>query len=115
VERKIVIYGPYFSDFYEKQSDKVKDKIDYVLDLIKFEERVPKKFLKFLTGTDGLYEIKVSTTFSNIRIFCFFDEGRLLILTNCFVKKTRKSPKKHLDFAIKLKKEYFKNKIEDHE
>jgi len=110
VERKIAIYGTYFTDFYEKQSDKVRYKIDYVLDLIKHEERVPKKFLKFLSGSDGLYEIKVYTAFSNIRIFCFFDEGRLLVLTNCFVKKTQKTPKKHLDLAIKLKKEYYKNK-----
>ena len=107
MERKIAIYGTYFSDFYEKQSDKVKDKIDYVLDLIKHEERVPKKFLKFLTGTDGLYEIKVSSTFNNIRMFCFFDEGRLVVLTNCFVKKTQKTPKKHLDLAIKIKKRIF--------
>lgn len=110
MERKIVIYGTYFTDFYLKQTDKVKDKIDYVLDLIKFEERVPKKFLKHLTGSNGLYEIRVATTISSIRIFCFFDEGRLVILTNCFEKKSQKTPKKQLDLAIKLKKEYFNNK-----
>lgn len=60
MERRIALYGSYFSDFYDKQTGKVKNKIDYVLDLIKHEERVPKKFLKFLTGTDGLYEIRVS-------------------------------------------------------
>jgi len=110
MERRIALYGSYFSEFYEKQSDKVRDKIDYVLDLVKYEERVPRKFLKFLSGTDGLYEIKISTVFSNIRIFCFFDDGRLVVLTNCFVKKTQKTPKKHLDLAVKLKKEYFANK-----
>jgi len=110
MKRKITLYGRYFLNFYEKQSDKVRDKIDYVLDLIKNEERVPKKFLKYLSGTDGLYEIKVSTVFSNIRIFCFFDEGKLVVLTNCFVKKTQKTPKKQLDLAIKLKKEYFTKK-----
>ena len=110
MERKIALYGTYFSDFYKKQTDKVKDKIDYVLDLIKFEERVPKKFLKHLAGSDGLYEIRITTVFNNIRIFCFFDEGQLVILTNCFEKKSQKTPKKHLDLAIKLKKEYFNNK-----
>ena len=110
MERKIAVYGNYFSEFYLEQTDKVKDKIDYVLDLVKYENRVPKKFLKFLTDTDGLYEIKVSTTFSNIRIFCFFDEGSLIVLTNCFVKKTQKTPKKELRLAIKLKNEYFTNK-----
>ena len=88
MECKIAIYGMYFSEFYLKQTDKVKDKIDYVLDLIKYEEQVPKKFLKHLSGTDGLYEIRVSTTFSNIRIFCFSDDDRMVILTNCFGKKS---------------------------
>lgn len=110
MERTIVLFGSFFADFYDKQSGKVKDKIDYVLDLIKYEERVPKKFLKFLAGTDGLYEIKVLTTFSDVRIFCFFDEGRLVVLTNCFAKKTHKTPKKELERAVKLKKEYFKLK-----
>ena len=105
------MYGRYFLDFYERQTDKVKDKIDYVLELVKHEERVPKRFLKFLSGTDGLYELKISTMFKNIRIFCFFDEGRLVVLTNCFVKKTQKTPKKHLKLAIKLKQEYFLKKI----
>jgi len=84
-------------------------KIDYILDLIRFEERVPGKFLKHLTGTNSLYEIRISTVFNNIRIFCFFDEGQLVVLTNCFIKKTQKTPKKELQLAIKLKNEYFKN------
>jgi phage-related protein len=108
--RNINLYGDYFKLFYSKQPSKVKDKIDYVLELIKYEDRVPKKFLKFLAGTDGLYEIKVNTVFSNIRIFCFFDEGKLIVLTNCFIKKTKKTPRKKIELAIRLKKQYFKNK-----
>lgn len=113
--RKIAIYGTYFTDFYLKQTDKVKDKIDYVLELIKHEERVPKKFLKHLAGTDGLYEIRIISTFSNIRIFCFFDDGMMIILTNCFMKKSQKTPKKHLNLAIKLRKEYFNKKSDVNE
>ena len=110
MQRKIRIYGSYFLDFYKSQDQKVKDKIDYVLELIKFEERVPIKFLKHLTGTDGIYEVKVSASSKEIRIFCFFDEGRVVILTNCFVKKTQKTPKKHLELARKLRSQYFQNK-----
>ncbi len=109
MERKIVLYGSYFSEFYNNQNNKVKDKIDYVLDLVRFESRVPKKFLKYLSGTVGLYEIKIITV-KNIRIFCCFDEGQLIVLTNCFVKKSQKTPKSQLELAIKLKKEYFNNK-----
>lgn len=75
-------------------------------------DRVPIKFLKYLDSTDGLYEIKVSTILKRIRIFCFFDKNRLIILINCFVKKTQKTPKNDLNLAIKLKKKYFVTKKE---
>lgn len=91
--RKIGIYGNYFEDFYIGQTQKVKDKIDYVLDILKHINQVPIKFLKHIEGTDGLYEIKVKTSFKNIRIFCFFDLGNLIILTNCIEKKSQKTPK----------------------
>lgn len=71
MERKIGIYDIYFEDFYIGQTQKVKDKIDYVLDIIKHVNQVPIKFLKHIEGTEGLYEIKVKTTFKNIRIFSF--------------------------------------------
>ena len=108
--RKIFSYGDYFDAFYEEQDQKSRDKIDFVLDLLKHEKHVPKKFLKHLEGTESLYEIRVSTTFKEIRIFSFFDQGNLVILANCIVKKTQKTPKNALELAIKLKKEYFKNK-----
>ncbi len=109
--KKILFYGNYFIDFYSKQDDKTKIKIDFVLDLIRNIERVPIKFLKFLEGTDGLYEIRVNLGSKNIRIFCFFDEGKLIVLLNCFLKKTNKTPKKELEKGIKLKAEYFIDKM----
>lgn len=110
MERNIRIYGNYFIEFYKKQDQKTKDKIDFVLELIKYENRVPTKFLKHLTNTEGIYEVRVSTGNKQIRIFSFFDEGQLFILTNCFIKKTQKTPQKYLKQAVKLRKEYFKNK-----
>lgn len=108
--RNIIIYGNYFIEFYKEQDQKAKDKIDFVLELIKYETRVPTKFLKHLTNAEGLYEVRVLTGNKQIRIFSFFDEGKLFILTNCFVKKTQKTPQKYLKQAIQLRKEYFKNK-----
>ena len=108
--RKIKVYKWYFIDFYEEQEEKVQDKIEYVLDLVRFERRVPKKFFKALENTDGIYEVRVITTFKSIRILCFFDDGNLVMLANCFVKKTQKTPKKEIKLAEKLKKEYLKNK-----
>ena len=110
MERRIAFFGDYFDVFYKKQNAKIRTKIDYVLDVVKYIERVPIKFLKHLEGTDGVYEIRVSTTLKQIRIFCFFEEDKVIILTNSFVKKTQKTPKKELDLAIKLKKEYYRLK-----
>ncbi len=40
------------------------------------------------------------------RIFCFFDQGQLVVLMNGFQKKTQKTPKKEIELALKLKAEY---------
>ena len=111
MKREIVFYGSYFLNFYSKQDAKTKQKIDFVLDLIRNIERVPIKFLKYLEGSDGIYEVKVRTSTKSIRIFCFFDSGSLVILINSFVKKTAKTPKKELKEATKLKEEYFVEKL----
>jgi phage-related protein len=47
----------------------------------------------------------------NIRILCFFDKGDLVVLTNCFIKKSQKTPRKEIIKAEKLKKEYFIEKV----
>jgi phage-related protein len=110
VIRKIVVYKNYFLDFYQAQDEKVQSKIEYVLDLIRFERRVPTKFFKQLENTDGIYEVRVITTFKSIRILCFFDGGDLVVLTNCFLKKTQKTPKMEINKAEKIKGEYLRDK-----
>ncbi|SRR5690606_29534026 len=110
MNRKIIFYENYFVEFYQEQDQKVKEKIQYVFELIKQIERVPEKFLKHLTGTDGLYEIRIDYLSNIYRIFCCFDEGKLVVLFNAFQKKTQKTPQKEIEKAIVLKKAYFENK-----
>jgi phage-related protein len=110
VVRKIIAYKEYFVNFYKAQEEKIQEKIEYVLDLVRFERQVPKKFFKALENTDGIYEVRVITTFKSIRILCFLDDGNLVVLTNCFVKKTQKTPRKEIKLAEKLKKEYLRDK-----
>jgi len=104
--REIIIYKDYFIKFYQKQEERVQQKIEYVLDLIRYESNVPSRFFKNLKDTDGIFEIRVITTFKSIRILCFIDEGSLVVLTNCFIKKTQKTPKKEIRLAERLKNEY---------
>ncbi len=104
--RKIIAYKDNFVDFYKSQDSKIQEKIEYVLDLVRFEKQVPKKFYKLLDDTDGIWEIRVITTFKSIRILCFQDKGNLVVLTNCFLKKSQKTPKREIKLAERLKKEY---------
>jgi phage-related protein len=106
VIRKVIAYKDNFVNFYKSQDSKIQEKIEYVLDMVRFERQVPKKFYKLLENTDGIWEIRVITTFKNIRILCFQDKGNLVVLTNCFLKKTQKTPKNEIKIAEKLKKEY---------
>lgn len=108
--RKILPYKRNFIDFYKAQDVKIQRKIEYVLDLVRFEKQVPIRFFKALTNTNGIYEIRVVTSIKSIRILCFQDEGQLVILTNCFVKKSQKTPLKEIKLAEKLKKEYLEEK-----
>ena len=104
--RTIIAYKSYFEDFFVKQKSKVQDKIIWTFDLIEELPRVPETYLKHLENTDGLYEIRVKIGSDIYRIFCFFDEGKLVVLANGFQKKTQKTPKQEIEKALKIKKEY---------
>ena len=105
--REIVAYKNYFEDFLKEQPLKVQDKIFKILEAIETLERVPKNYLKHIVGTEGLYEARVQLASNIWRVFCFFDEGRLVILLNGFQKKTQKTPQNEIDKAIKLMAEYY--------
>jgi phage-related protein len=73
-------------------------------------ERVPEKYFKHLTGSEGLYEIRVEVGSDIYRVFSFFDKGQFIILVNGFQKKTPKTPKNELALAVKIKQQYFDEK-----
>jgi phage-related protein len=108
--RQIIFHGDYFLNFYKGLETNVKTKIQYVLELIKQVDRVPAKFLAPMSGYEGLYEIRVEYQSNIYRIFCCFDEGRVVVLFNGFQKKTQKTPKEEIERAMRLKNEYFKLK-----
>lgn len=107
IQRQIIFYKHYFIDFYLEQTEKVQEKIEYVFKIIRTVQNVPKKFLDHMTGTDGLYEIRIEFESNIYRFFCCFDKGNLVVLLNGFQKKTPMTPKKEINMALKLKDEYF--------
>lgn len=109
--RQIIFFKDYFPDFYNAQPDKVKDKIEHVLFVISVAERIPVKFFQHMTGTDGLYEIRIEYQGNIYRIFSCFDEGKLVVLFNGFQKESQKTPTGEIERALKIKTEYFIDKI----
>lgn len=111
-KRKLIYFENYFKEFFDSQTEKVKDKIDYVLFLVTVAEQIPKKFFQSMIGYEGLFEIRIEIESNIYRVFCCFDEGNLVVLFNGFQKKTQKTPKKEIEKAMQIKKEYFKLKME---
>lgn len=111
--RTIAFFKDYFQDFFDKQTKKVKAKIVWTFDLVEDLQRVPETYLKHIENTNGLYEIRVQVGNDIFRIFCFFDQGQLVILANGFQKKTQKTPKQEIEIALKIKVEYENEKFND--
>jgi len=41
-----------------------------------------------LTGSDGIFEVRVEVGSDIFRVFSFFDKGKIVVLVNGFKKKT---------------------------
>lgn len=111
--RNVIAYKNYFEDFFKEQTRKVQDKIIKVLDILETVERVPATYLKYIEGTNGLFEIRVQLGSNIFRIFCCFDGNRLVVLFSGFQKKSQKTPPGEINRAIKIMNEYFNDKNED--
>ncbi len=108
--RNIFYYRNYYLDFFEGLKPEVKRKFNWTLKLISTIDRVPAKYFSHMEGTTGIYEIRVEVGSDIYRVFSFLDKGKLVILINGFQKKSQKTPKKEIELAEKLKKQYFDEK-----
>lgn len=105
--REVVEFESHFSAFLKDQPIKIQNKIFKIIEAIETLERVPSNYLKMLTGTKGLYEARVKLGSDSWRVFCFFDQDKLVILLNAFAKKTQKTPKKEIEKALRLMRKYY--------
>ncbi|WP_264538568.1 type II toxin-antitoxin system RelE/ParE family toxin [Flavobacterium sp. N1736] len=99
-------FKDYFKKFFAEQEEKVKAKIIWTIRVIEYVDKIPSIYLKHIENTDGLFEIRIQQGTNIFRVFCFFDERKLVVLANGFQKKTQKTPKKEIEKALKIKKEY---------
>lgn len=92
-------------EFILELEPKMQAKILKILDLLQVNGpymRLP--YSEYLD--DGIFEIRAKQGTNISRVLYFFSIGQKIILTNGFVKKTQKTPKKEIDLAKKYRKDY---------
>jgi phage-related protein len=102
--RKIIAYKNYYQEFMAKLSQQERDKIRRALLLFETEDRIPRHYISYVR--DGVYEFRVTYGNKEFRLFFIYDGDTIVVLFNCYTKKTQKAPKREIDKAIKLKEEY---------
>lgn len=108
MERKVCAYKDYFTNFINSLKEVEARKLFYVLDMLKMQERLSTKFVKYVEN--GIFEIRAEHCGEIFRVFFVFDEGNIVLLFNGFRKKTQKTPRKEIEKAIRLKNEYYAEK-----
>ena len=108
--REVITYKGYFDEFFKKQPQRVRDKIIKILDIIEQIDRIPLTYLKYIEGTNGLFEVRVQLGNNIFRIFCFFDGNKLVVLLSGFQKKTQKTPPEEIKRAERLMTDYYEEK-----
>ena len=93
------------AEFIEKLSPKLQAKALQDIELLKeYGNTLPMPYSRAMGN--GLFELRISQSGNNARIFYFFQIGNHIVLTNGFIKKTQQTPIKELEKALKYKQEY---------
>lgn len=83
-------------------------KIRRALLLLETEDRIPYHYIKYLC--DGIYELRVTCMNVEFRLLHIYDGNTIVVLLNCFSKKSQKTPRKEIEKAKRLKREYYEDK-----
>jgi phage-related protein len=59
-----------------------------------------------MTGTNDLWEVRVTLAGNIFRLLGFYDGTRTLVLSHGFTKKTQKTPPREIEVAERRKHEY---------
>ena len=93
-------------DFLDALPAKAAQKVTWVLNLVEELNIIPAAYFQKLSGTEGIWECRITFGSNAYRIFCFFEKNSLLILTHGLVKKTRKTPRPEIVMAETYRKDY---------
>jgi phage-related protein len=100
-------------EFLDTLSGKQTQKLVWVLRLVEELERVPEQYLKKLTGTEDLWEIRAQHAGDSFRLLGFFDGPKLVVLVSAFAKKSQRTPKQELARAAERRRDYLSRRNAD--
>lgn len=92
-------------NFLNSLDIKMRNKILMILNVLQEKgNQLREPYSKHLE--DGIFEVrgKIGNDISRVLYFFYYNEK--IILTNGFIKKTQKTPKREIDLAKKYRKEY---------
>ncbi len=96
-------------EFLDNLDEKTREKI--LFNIWKSREVNDPELFKKLSGE--IWEFRTRHKGKQLRLFAFWDKrddkSTLVIATHGLVKKTQKTPKKEIDKAEQLRKDYFNN------
>jgi hypothetical protein len=102
----------YFNEFLLGLTKELKPPLIKQIEWIA-ENGPPKNKEKFNYEGDQIYAIKKNKKNGNLRVYCFFDEGKIIILTNGVFKQKNKANPEVLKKAKRLREKYFKAREEN--
>jgi len=94
-------------EFFKKIPKKDVAKILREIDLLEeFGLSLGMPYIKKMTGTKDIWELRVKQSTTNYRVFYFTMKNKQIILLNAFQKKTSKTPPNELSKAIEYMNEF---------
>jgi phage-related protein len=93
-------------DFLEQLSDKQVSKVFWTMQVVKELPVVGGQYLKKLSNTNGLWEIRIQHAGNIFRLLGFFKGYEHFVIVHAFAKKTQKTPGQDIVLAEQRKKEY---------
>ncbi|HLG29665.1 MAG TPA: type II toxin-antitoxin system RelE/ParE family toxin [Candidatus Brocadiales bacterium] len=98
-------------DFLDSLPGKVAQKVTWVLNLLEDLDIVPSSYFKKLGGTEEIWECRIKFGSNAYRIFCFFTDSSVVVLTHGFVKKSQKLPKHEIEKAEAYRRDFLRRRI----
>lgn len=92
-------------EFLDSLEPKMIAKTLRTIDLLEDNGRFLREPYSKLIG-EGIFELRSKIGSDTTRILYFFFVGDKVVLTNGFIKKTRKTPSAEIEFAKKYKADY---------